>query len=118
MEDEQNGSGQALALVRNYRNGGGRWETLIVPFGETAGISEAVRSHNFRVMEESLFDARDALCGKLGRRRISTDAIIGVATFLAQKRTVHIDKVVDEWLQLRIHQARTNGHTNNGGAYE
>jgi hypothetical protein len=115
--EEHDGSG--LALVRNYRNGGGRWETLIVPFNETGGLQEAIRKHNREVMHESIVDAVFLFADTMRRRRVSPEAIVSLATFLASKRTVTHDRVVDEWLNLKIWKARGEAHTNsNGGAFE
>lgn len=99
-----------LALVRNYRNGGGRWETFIAPYGDTRAMQEAVREHNKQVVAESLKDASEALAGYFGPFERRAEQLVSLATFLASKRVVTVDRVVDEWLNLKVWEARQNGN--------
>jgi len=107
-------SGDALTIIRNFRNGHG-WESVVLGDSEITEIQKKLREFNRTVLEESLRDASELLASYAGPYEARTERICELAMFLASKRTVDMRTAYEEFLRTKIWIARhVNGSSENG----
>jgi hypothetical protein len=91
--------------IRNYRTQNG-WTQAVITIVEDALIQSEVRKRNNEVMQEAIADAKQLLSESGLRNAVTPQRVADLALFLAERRILHISRIYDEYLTLKVSRER------------
>jgi hypothetical protein len=105
MQESESRENEVPLAVRDYQTARG-WKQAKVTQVEQAIIQKALRRENKAIFAQSMEDAKLMLAQSGIQDAVTSRNVITVAGFLAERRVVHISKILDEYLRAKITRER------------
>jgi hypothetical protein len=105
MQESELRENEVPVAVGNYQTARG-WKQAKVTQSEQAIIQRALRRENNAIFAQSMEDAKLMLAQSGIQDAVTSRNVITVAGFLAERRIVHINKILDEYLRAKIRRER------------